>query len=103
MVENMALPLPDKPSIAVLAFENLSTDADDELLADSFSEDILTALSKLSGLFVIGRSKDVERRARRPLGERARPIVYRWCRCQSSEFGFTSSTVTASGLPFRMT
>ena len=56
LVENMAFPLPDKPSIAVLAFENLSPEADDELLADSFSEDILTALSKLSGLFVISRT-----------------------------------------------
>ena len=55
VVENMAFPLPDKPSIAVLAFKNLST-ADDELLADSFSEDILTSLSKLSGLFVISRT-----------------------------------------------
>ena len=55
VVADMAYPLPDKPSIAVLAFENLST-ADDELLADSFSEDILTSLSKLSGLFVISRT-----------------------------------------------
>ncbi len=56
VVADMAFPLPDKPSIAVLAFENLSPEADDELLADSFSEDILTALSKLSGLFVISRT-----------------------------------------------
>ena len=56
VVADMAFPLPDKPSIAVLAFENLSPEADDELLADSFSEDILTSLSKLSGLFVISRT-----------------------------------------------
>ena len=58
VVADMAFALPDKPSIAVLAFENLST-ADDELLADSFSEDILASLSKLSklsGLFVISRT-----------------------------------------------
>ena len=55
VVENMAFPLPDKPSIAVLAFDNLGV-GDDELLADSFSEDVLTALSKLSGLFVISRT-----------------------------------------------
>ena len=55
VVADMAFALPDKPSIAVLAFDNLST-ADDELLADSFSEDILTSLSKLSGLFVISRT-----------------------------------------------
>jgi len=55
VVADMVFPLPDKPSIAVLAFKNLSN-ADDELLADSFSEDILTSLSKLSGLFVISRT-----------------------------------------------
>jgi adenylate cyclase len=52
----MAYPLPDKPSIAVLAFTSLGTDPDDEFLADSFSEDILTSLSKLSGLLVISRT-----------------------------------------------
>ena len=56
LAENMAFPLPDKPSIAVLAFANLGTNADDGILADSFSEDILTSLSKLSGLFVISRT-----------------------------------------------
>ncbi|MBT4711262.1 MAG: tetratricopeptide repeat protein [Alphaproteobacteria bacterium] len=53
---DMALPLPDKPSIAVLAFNNLGIDEADAFLAESFSEDILTALSKLSGLFVISRT-----------------------------------------------
>ena len=56
VVENMAFPLPDKPSIAVLAFDNLGTDANDGFLADSLSEDIVTSLSKLSGLFVISRT-----------------------------------------------
>lgn len=47
IVANMAFPLPDKPSIAVLPFVNLSGDPDQEFLADGISEDITTALSKL--------------------------------------------------------
>ena len=56
VVENMAFPLPDKPSIAVLPFVNLSGDPNQEFLADGISEDILTALSKFSQLFVISRT-----------------------------------------------
>ncbi len=48
-------PLPDKPSIAVLPFDNLSNDADQEYFADGITEDIITELSKISGLFVIAR------------------------------------------------
>ena len=55
-VANMAFPLPDKPSIAVLAFDNLSGDPTQESLAEGFSEDVLTSLSKLSSLFVISRT-----------------------------------------------
>ena len=53
---NLAYRLPDKPSIAVLPFRDLSADAGNALLAESFSEDILTSLAKLSGLFVISSS-----------------------------------------------
>ena len=56
MVENMAFPLPDKPSIAVLPFVDLSVDRNSETLAEGMSEDILTALSKLDELFVISRT-----------------------------------------------
>ena len=56
LVENMAFPLPDRPSIAVLPFVNLSGDTAQEFLADGISEDILTALSKLSEFFVISRT-----------------------------------------------
>jgi TolB-like protein/class 3 adenylate cyclase/Flp pilus assembly protein TadD len=55
MVENMALPLPKKPSIAVLAFTNLSGDPDKTYLSDGLSENIITALSRFSQLFVIAR------------------------------------------------
>jgi len=50
-----SLPLPDKPSIAVLAFTNMSCDPEREFFADGISEDIITVLSKSRSLFVIAR------------------------------------------------
>ena len=47
---------PEKPSIAVLPFQNMSGDAEQDYFADGISEDIITALSKLSQLFVIARN-----------------------------------------------
>jgi len=52
----MAFPLPDKPSIAVLPFTNMSDDAQQEYFVDGMTEDLITDLSKLSGLFVIARN-----------------------------------------------
>jgi TolB-like protein/class 3 adenylate cyclase/rhodanese-related sulfurtransferase len=54
--ERMALPLPDKPSIAVLPFNNLGTDPEQGYFADGMTEDLITDLSNLSGLFVIARN-----------------------------------------------
>ncbi len=51
-----ALPLPEKPSIAVLAFTNMSGDQEQEFFADGIAEDIITALSKSRALFVIARN-----------------------------------------------
>jgi TolB-like protein len=56
----IALPLPDKPSIAVLAFQNMSDDPSQEYFADGMSEDIITGLSKLSALFVIARNSSFQ-------------------------------------------
>jgi adenylate cyclase len=50
------LTLPDKPSIAVLAFQNMSGDPEQEYFADGISEDIITALSRSRWLFVIARN-----------------------------------------------
>ncbi len=50
------LPLPDKPSIAVLPFDNMSGDPDQEYFADGIAEDIITALSKFRWFFVIARN-----------------------------------------------
>jgi adenylate cyclase len=51
-----ALPLPDKPSIAVLPFANMSGDPEQEFFADGIAEDIITALSRYPSLFVIARN-----------------------------------------------
>ena len=73
-----AVSLPDTPSIAVLPFQNMSGDAEQEYFCDGLVEDIITTLSKLAGLRVIvrnssfvykGRSVDV-REAARQLGVR---------------------------------
>jgi adenylate cyclase len=52
----MALPLPDKPSIAVLPFTNMSREAGQETFTDGMTDDLITDLSKVSGLFVIARN-----------------------------------------------
>jgi adenylate cyclase len=51
-----ALPLPDKPSIAVLPFANLSGDREQEYFADGMVEEMITALSRMHWLFVIARN-----------------------------------------------
>jgi TolB-like protein len=54
--EKMAFPLPDKPSIAVLPFVNMSDDPKQEFFSDGMTEEIITALSKSPYLFVIART-----------------------------------------------
>ncbi len=49
-------PLPDKPSVAVLPFTNMSADPEQEFFADGVAEDIITALSRYPSLFVIARN-----------------------------------------------
>ena len=55
-IEKMAYPLPDKPSIAVLPFDNLSGVPDQDYLADGITENIITALSYIPEIFVIARN-----------------------------------------------
>lgn len=54
--DKMAFPLPDKPSIAVLPFVNMSGDPKQEFFSDGITEDIITALSKVKNVFVIARN-----------------------------------------------
>ena len=60
----MALPLPDKPSIAVLPFQNMSTDPEQEYFVDGLVEDIITALSRFKSLFVIARNSSFTYKAK---------------------------------------
>jgi adenylate cyclase len=55
-VDKMAYPLPEKPSIAVLPFDNLSGDPEQEYFSDGFTEHIITSLSKVPYIFVIARN-----------------------------------------------
>jgi adenylate cyclase len=55
-IERMAFPLPDKPSIAVLPFTNMSGDPKEDYFGDGITEEIITALSKTPKLFVIARN-----------------------------------------------
>ena len=55
-VEKMAFPLPDKPSIAVMPFVNMSGDDKQEYISDGISENIISALSKIDELFVIDKN-----------------------------------------------
>src|SRR5690242_4750875 len=59
-----ALPLPDKPSIAVLPFQNLSGDPEQEYFADGMVEEIITALSRIHWLFVIARNSSFTYKSR---------------------------------------
>ena len=62
----LALALPDKPSIAVLAFTNMSGDPDQEDFSDGITEDIITGLSRFSELFVIARNSSFQYKGKSP-------------------------------------
>lgn len=55
-IENMTFPLPDKPSIAVLPFDNMTGDPKDEYIADGLTEDIITVISRIDQMLVIARN-----------------------------------------------
>ena len=55
-LDKLAYPLPDKPSVAVLPFDNMSADPEQEYFSDGITEEIITALSKVPDIFVIARN-----------------------------------------------
>ena len=61
------LPLPDKPSIAVLPFQNMSGDPEQEYFADGMVEEIITALSRFKSLFVIARNSSFAFKGKRSI------------------------------------
>ncbi len=66
MPEPAALPLPDKPSIAVMPFQNMSGDPEQEYFADGMVEEIITALSQIRWLFVIARNSSFSYKGQSP-------------------------------------
>ena len=72
-----ALPLPDKPSIAVLAFTNMSGDPDQEYFSDGIAEDIITELSRSRSLFVIARNSSFTYKGARGRREAGSPRTRR--------------------------
>src|SRR5262245_41076481 len=56
MSETTGLPLPEKPSIAILPFQNMSGDAEQEYFVDGMVDEIITALSRIRWLFVVARN-----------------------------------------------
>jgi adenylate cyclase len=76
--ETPPLPLPDKPSIAVLPFVNMSGDPEQEYIGDGISEEIINALSKISKLFVIARESSFSYKGKQVnVPQIARPRT--WC------------------------
>src|SRR5262249_35367923 len=59
-----ALPLPSKPSVAVLSFQNMTGDPEQEYFADGIAEDIITMLSRSQSLFVIARNSSFAYKSR---------------------------------------
>jgi adenylate cyclase len=66
MSADETLPLPDKPSIAVLPFDNMSGDPEQEYFSDGITEDIITELSRFRSLFVIARNSSFHYKGRSP-------------------------------------
>jgi TolB-like protein/class 3 adenylate cyclase len=65
-LQSSPLPLPDKPSIAVLPFQNMSGDPEQEYFVDGLVEDIITGLSRFKSLFVIARNSSFAYKGKSP-------------------------------------
>jgi hypothetical protein len=81
------LPLPDKPSIAVLPFINMSGNSEQDYFADGMAEEILTALTRCSGLFVIARNSSfVYKKRSVDIRQIARELGVRYAVLQIEDF-----------------
>jgi adenylate cyclase len=89
------LPLPDRPSIAVLPFANMSGDPEQEFFADGITEDIITALSRLRWLFVIARNSTFT--------YKNRAVDVRWVARELGVRYVLEGSVRASGKRIRIT
>jgi len=88
-------PLPDKPSIAVLPFDNLSGDPDQEYFADGMTEDIITGLLRFRSLFVIARNSTFAYKGKSPdVREVARELGVRYILEGSVRRGGASIRIT---------
>jgi adenylate cyclase len=77
--EDTVLPRPDKPSIAVLPFKNMSGDPEQEYFADGMTEDLITDLAKISGLVVVARNSTFAYKGQSPdVREVARQLDVRY-------------------------
>jgi adenylate cyclase len=87
-VEKMAFPLPDKPSIAVLAFVNMSGDPEQEHISDGLTEHIITTLSKVSDLFVIARQSS--------FSYKGKPVKVRQVQTSGNRMRITAQLIDAT-------
>ena len=90
------LPLPDKPSIAVLPFTNMSGDPDQDYFADGITEELITALSRVKWFFVIARNSSFTYKGRavdvKQVGQ-ALGVRYDW----KAQFGSRVSVCVLQG------
>ena len=94
--EAPTLALPDKPSIAVLPFQNMSGDPEQEYFADGMVEDIITALSRFKSLFVIARNSSFTYKGRPSTSSRsAANLVF--ATCSKGAFGKPRNRVRITG------
>jgi adenylate cyclase len=97
-----ALPLPDKPSIAVLPFRNITADPEQQYLADGLTDDIIIELSRIRSLFVIARHSSFVYSEPAPAhGEVARELGVRYLltggvRCAGSRIRITAQLIEAA-------
>ena len=89
------LPLPDKPSIAVLPFQNMSGDPEQEYFVDGMVEDIITGLARIKWLFVIARNSTFVYKGQRGRCEAGRPRIGR-ALCARRQRAQSSATGCAS-------